>query len=41
MVTDGVIAQAFNPTTVYEILCEHGLEDKYETLERLENEVSR
>ncbi len=34
-------AQAFDPATVYEILSEHGLEDKYEILERLENEVSK
>lgn len=34
-------AQAFDPTTVYEILSEHGLEDRYEILDRLENEVSR
>jgi len=34
-------AQAFNPTTLYEILSEHGLEDRFEILERLETEVSR
>jgi hypothetical protein len=34
-------AQAFDPATVYEILSEHGLEDKYDILETLENEVSK
>lgn len=34
-------AQAFNPATLYQILSEHGLEEKYDILERLENEVSR
>ncbi len=34
-------AQAFDPATVYEILSEHGLEERYEILERLEDEVSR
>ena len=34
-------AQAFDPTTVYSILSEHGLEDKYDILEHLEHEVSK
>jgi len=34
-------AQAFDPATVYEILSEHSLENRYEILERLEREVSR
>jgi hypothetical protein len=34
-------AQAFDPATVYDILSEHGLEEKYDILERLENEVSK
>lgn len=34
-------AQAFDPAALYEILSEHGLEDKYEILEHLENEASK
>lgn len=34
-------AQAFDPATVYDILSQHGLQDKFEILEQLENEVSR
>jgi hypothetical protein len=33
-------AQAFDPATLFDILSEHGLEDKFEILEQLENEVS-
>ncbi|HEV7397746.1 MAG TPA: hypothetical protein VGN86_14645 [Pyrinomonadaceae bacterium] len=32
--------QVFNPSTVYGILSANGLEDRYDILERLENEVS-
>ena len=34
-------AQAFDPPALFDILSEHGLEDKFEILEQLENEVSR
>jgi hypothetical protein len=33
--------QSFDPSTVYAILSAHGLEDKYDILERLESEVSK
>jgi hypothetical protein len=34
-------SQAFDPAAVYSILTEHGLESKYEILERLEGEASQ
>ena len=34
-------AQAFDPAAVYSILSEHELEDKFDILERLEQEVSQ